>query len=73
LNPAEPGDVRSVMSPTSYQAAPRLIDTTRLAALLQPHPPQVPDEYNHRRIARKSVFANEALDYDIRFSTVVNT
>src|SRR6266853_1100645 len=33
------------MSPTSYQAAPpRAIDTTRLAALLQPHPHQVPDK-----------------------------
>src|ERR1700733_11106528 len=39
------------MSPTSYQAAPpRVIDTTRLAALLQPHPIQVPDkcpEFEH--------------------------
>ena len=36
MNPAEPGDVRSVMSPTSYQAAPpRALDTTRLAAVLQ--------------------------------------
>jgi hypothetical protein len=32
------------MSPTSYQAAPpRVIDTTRLAVLLQPPPRQVPD------------------------------
>ena len=32
------------MSPTSYQAAPpRAIDSTRLAALLQPHPRQAPD------------------------------
>ena len=32
------------MSPTSYQAAPpRVIDTTRLAVLVQPQPRQVPD------------------------------
>src|SRR5271156_890267 len=43
LNPAEPVGVWRVMSPTSYQAAPpRVIATTRLPFLLQPHPRQRP-------------------------------